>query len=253
VRPAGDGNGDGCADLAVGAPYQDGSDAEEGAVYWFPGGPTGIREDGIVRLAGSPAQAAAHFGASVTVAGDLDDDGYADLAIGEPGFDPSCEGTEIGCGRVFIYAGARGGISPTAMRVFQAGRHSGVVSSAFGRGLFGGGDADGDGRPDLLVLREGEVGTDGTSEAAALFLSRSGLLSGTPDRQLTAASPHSVCIGTPGDVNGDGLADLVLGLPSHTPGGILVFYGTAEGFAATATTVVPAPTILAYDFGGSIG
>jgi len=90
---AGDFNGDGFDDLAVGVPYEDfGGLEDSGVVLVFYGSLAGLASDespatlhiapGYNSIAGTPG-AGDQFG-SALAAGDLDDDGYDDLAIGAP-------------------------------------------------------------------------------------------------------------------------------------------------------------------------
>ncbi|MBN1774591.1 MAG: FG-GAP repeat protein [Deltaproteobacteria bacterium] len=250
LGPAGDGNGDGYADLAVATPDQDGSEADEGAVFWYPGGPFGIRDDAVVPLTRSSGQAAAKFGAAVANLGDLDGDGYADLAVGEPGFDTSCAGTFTGCGRVSVFGGSRTGVSAVVALTLEE-RPSASHIDVFGRGLSGGRDTDGDGRPDLVVLYDASGAMDDDLEIVSVFLSGAGLVSGLPDRRLTTTrGSFRAVLASPGDVNGDGLADLAVGFASVE---VHLFHGAAGGFPVRATAVLSAPTHTAYDYAGTLG
>ncbi|XP_072775706.1 integrin alpha-7 isoform X3 [Taeniopygia guttata] len=130
-------NSDGWMDLAVGAPhFFERQEEIGGAVYVYlnPGG----RWDSAtpVRLNGPRGSA---FGTALCSAGDLDRDGFEDLAVGAP-FD--------GAGKVFIYHGSALGIVTRPAQVLD-GEAVGV--SAFGYSLSGGLDVDGNLYPDLLV------------------------------------------------------------------------------------------------------
>ena len=129
---AGDLNGDGLADFAV-----SGGTRTEPQVYVFYGRVTGPRSvaDAVLR----PPEAAPNFGATLAGVGDIDRDGWADLAVGAP----------IGTveGRVYVYRGGPAGIdvgSPYALRSPEA-------TSRFGAALGTRGDLDGDGVSDLVV------------------------------------------------------------------------------------------------------
>ncbi|XP_065791045.1 integrin alpha-7 isoform X2 [Muntiacus reevesi] len=130
-------NNDGWTDLVVGAPYFFERQEElGGAVYVY------VNEGGHwagvapLRLCGSPDSM---FGISLAVLGDLNQDGFPDLAVGAP-FD--------GDGKVFIYHGSSLGVVPKPSQVLE-GEAVGIKS--FGYSLSGGLDVDGNRYPDLLV------------------------------------------------------------------------------------------------------
>jgi hypothetical protein len=90
----GDLNGDGYADLLVGAFNAGGSG--HGAVFLYLGGAKGLRENaGLVLHGRHPG---AHFGQAVAGAGDLDGDGQLDFAVGSEG--ESARGSQAGA--VFV-------------------------------------------------------------------------------------------------------------------------------------------------------
>ncbi|XP_053410833.1 integrin alpha-7 isoform X4 [Nycticebus coucang] len=130
-------NNDGWPDLIVGAPYFFERQEELGGavyVYLNQGGHwAGISP---LRLCGSPDSM---FGISLAVLGDLNQDGFSDIAVGAP-FD--------GDGKVFIYHGSSLGVVTKPSQVLE-GEAVGVRS--FGYSLSGGLDVDGNHYPDLLV------------------------------------------------------------------------------------------------------
>ncbi|CAK6984596.1 LOW QUALITY PROTEIN: integrin alpha-IIb%2C partial [Scomber scombrus] len=83
------------------------------------------------------------FGSTLAVLGDLDMDGYQDIAVGAPWSGDS------GRGQVFIYLGNSNGLSATPSQVIDSPLPS--SRAAFGFSLRGGADIDGNGYPDLLV------------------------------------------------------------------------------------------------------
>ncbi|XP_066031176.1 LOW QUALITY PROTEIN: integrin alpha-7-like, partial [Chamaea fasciata] len=130
-------NSDGWMDLAVGAPHFFGRQEEIGGAVYVYINPGGLWDSATpLRLNGSRGSM---FGAALSSAGDLDHDGFEDLAVGAP-FD--------GAGKVFIYHGSALGIVTTPAQVLD-GEAVGV--SAFGYSLSGGLDVDGNLYPDLLV------------------------------------------------------------------------------------------------------
>ncbi|XP_053083077.1 integrin alpha-7 isoform X1 [Pangasianodon hypophthalmus] len=130
-------NQDGWTDIIVGAPNFFDRKAEiGGAVYVFLN-PAGHWEEARpIRLNGTYDSM---FGMTVSAAGDLDLDGYADFAVGAP-FD--------GQGKVFIFRGSAEGIDTKPSQVLD-GLNAGV--SRFGYSISGGLDIDGNLYPDLAV------------------------------------------------------------------------------------------------------
>ncbi|XP_054983529.1 integrin alpha-7 isoform X4 [Sorex araneus] len=130
-------NNDGWTDLVVGAPFFFERQKELGGavyVYMNQGGHwAGIAP---LRICGSPDSM---FGISLAVLGDLNQDGFPDLAVGAP-FD--------GDGKVFIYHGSSLGVVEEPSQVLEG---ESVSVRTFGYSLSGGLDVDGNHYPDLLV------------------------------------------------------------------------------------------------------
>jgi len=184
-------NGDGLADVAIGAPG-----AGTGSVpimfgRFFP------QPTIDVTLTGGDA-----FGRGIAAAGDLNGDGFVDLAIASGG-DP---------GTVTIYNGGVGG--PTMGVTLLPG----PVTAGFGTTMASAGDVNGDGYGDLIV---------GGLEAAQVFFG--GPSCAKAEAALTlpaAASGGALTVQGPGDVNGDGAPDVYVS-------GVL-YLGDGSGFAAQA-------------------
>src|SRR6266850_2195955 len=136
VAGAGDVNGDGFADIIVGAPLYDDLVVDNGRAYVFLGSSTGL---GL-----QPAwtaginQANARFGSAVASAGDVNGDGIKDVIVGAPLYDNGQNADE---GRAFVYFGSFAGLSSTPN--WSAG--SGLFSSGFGTSVAAAGDVNGDG------------------------------------------------------------------------------------------------------------
>ena len=236
----GDVSGDGQADLIVGAPDGDVGGTDAGQVHVVLGplvGGTASLSAADVRLTGEGGFD--HAGCDVSVAGDLDGDGVDDLLVGAWGVD---EGAVNGGGTYVV-------LGPITSSGSLSGAHALVTSddatSELGRfdaGVVG--DFDGDGVADLLVgaPRRDEPARD--HGAAFVFL---GPVSGTLDPADAgvivvggAQSDYAGgALGPPADVTGDGLADLLVGLPGADA--VWVFAGpvtVADPEAADAHAVL---------------
>ncbi|XP_008293039.1 integrin alpha-3-like [Stegastes partitus] len=132
-------NNDGWNDLLVGAPFFFQRHQEAGGavyVYMNVGGMFDSRPSVVLR---GPAGSA--FGMAVIAAGDLNQDGFQDFAVGAPFHET---------GSVMIWTGSSKGISAEPSQVI----HGSSVSPrfrTFGYSLSAGGDVDGNKYPDLLV------------------------------------------------------------------------------------------------------
>uniref|UniRef100_A0AAR2J3V0 Integrin alpha-2 domain-containing protein n=1 Tax=Pygocentrus nattereri TaxID=42514 RepID=A0AAR2J3V0_PYGNA len=130
-------NKDGWTDLIVGAPNFFDRKAEiGGAVYVFLNPASHWEKARPIRLNGTYDSM---FGMTVSSVGDLDQDGYGDVAVGAP-FD--------GDGKVFIFRGSATGIDTKPSQVLD-GLNAGV--KRFGYSISGGLDIDGNLYPDLAV------------------------------------------------------------------------------------------------------
>ncbi|XP_056390598.1 integrin alpha-4 [Hyla sarda] len=134
-------NGDGLSDLLVGAPMES-TVREEGRVYVYMNNGEGQMSELDYELSGSDLYAA-RFGEAITNLGDLDNDGYEDVAIGAPH-------EENMMGAIYIYNGREKGITPTFTQRIQ-GKNLGFSLSTFGQSVSTGLDADGNGYQDIAV------------------------------------------------------------------------------------------------------
>lgn len=114
VSIAGDVNGDGYADLVVGAPFIVGSYSDRGIVSVYLGGEAGAPAAPHRVLEGPRTD---DFGWSVTGAGDVNGDGYADLVVGAPS---AVVGDRGPIGTASLFVGGASRINATPQRVLTA-------------------------------------------------------------------------------------------------------------------------------------
>ncbi len=231
VAGAGDVNGDGYDDIVIGAPGAElNLVGTVGKVYVLYGSATGLpllpgySNQGAVTYGTTIAGHHLYgtFGNTVAGAGDLNGDGYADIAVGAPYDDQY--GSDAGM--AFVFRGsAAGADSATANLLWW--ESAGTPGAQFGMRLAPAGDVNGDGRPDLLVGETSRVDLAQSAGGTLLI------------EQLLAYPASSTRVATAGDVNGDGLSDLLVGDPywsngQASEGRVLVHYGVGSPPSAAA-------------------
>ncbi|MGY0485662.1 FG-GAP repeat protein [Streptomyces sp. WG-D5] len=216
----GDFDNDGYDDLAVAAPGEDvGSDGNGGTAAILWGSPNGLQGGTTI----DDPRPTAHdgFGGPIE-AGDFNGDGRADLAIGAQNKDTV---------DVFTGATSRSG-GPSGHRTLTV-----PVISDTGAGVWNlhSGDADGDGKDDLIV--NGYATDDSTNANFWLPGTSSG-----PSTSGAVRLPSGV-ITDLGDTNGDGYDDIVVGNhwadsnSKSNAGAVQIIKGSGAGPAATRTTI----------------
>ncbi len=144
VSGAGDVNGDGYADLIVGAAGDDNNGNDSGSARVFSGADGSVLYsfdgDASTDIFGFGDR----FGTAVSGAGDVNGDGFADLIVGAPNDDPN--GINSGSARVF--SGADGSVLYT----FDGDSSGGLgFGDNFGVTVSNAGDVNGDGVDDFIV------------------------------------------------------------------------------------------------------
>lgn len=248
---AGDLDGDGRDDLAIGDPGEDlGAVADAGQVVVLSGGATGIVPAGGLRFHQDSlgvvglAEAGDAFGARLAI-GDFDGDGAGDLAVAAP---TEGIGSASESGALHLFAGSTDGLTRAGNRVLYQG-YLGVPGRSEAGDEFAGaiaiGDFDDDGDDDLAVATPGEdfegidaAGTVTIFKGSATGIATAGAKVWSQDSQNVQEVPESAdAFGrglTVGDYDGDGEDDLAIASAESVgaaalAGSVHVLYGTAGG------------------------
>ena len=262
VANAGDINGDGFDDVAIGAPYADPNGGSSGRVYVVYGG-EGPWQGGTLDLSDVASGSGGiaidgeasndYAGVSVDGAGDVNGDGYDDLVIGAVLADPNGSAS----GRAYVVYGAGDlGAGPIQLSDVAAGTGGFAVngeaaSDNAGRGVAGAGDVNDDGYADIVVGAPGHAGDSGrayivfgSASVGTSPLELSAIASGSGGILLDGGSPGDYAgwsVDAAGDANLDGLADVVVSAHARdtaaTDAGVayLVFGGDHPGLTTDAT------------------
>ncbi len=191
-------------------------------------------------------QASAHFGISVSTAGDVNGDGYSDVIIGAYMYDNG----QTDEGRAFVYHGSADGLSASANWTAESDQ----AVAYFGISVSTAGDVNGDGYSDIVIGASGYTnGQSGEGRAFVYHGSASGL---SATANWTAESDQASAwfgqsVSTAGDVNGDGYSDIIIGALYYDngqsdEGRAYVYYGSSSGLSATANWTAESDQAGAY-------
>ncbi|TSE08870.1 HYR domain-containing protein [Aquimarina algiphila] len=255
VKDAGDVNGDGISDIIIGAPFVDSGSIEDvGEAYVIFGG-SGVSSTSfdITSLNGTNGfiirgtNQNDRLGTSVSTAGDFNDDGVDDIIIGSSSF-PNVGNTIVIFGTNTVFS------SLYTISDINAGNGiiiSGEGSDNFGESVSFAGDVNDDGVDDVTInapLYDGSgfrnngrtyvifgSSTITNIDVSALDGNNGFVINGFPQNDSGSQSKVSDA----GDIDNDGIDDIILGFPGYDEGSnlstgrVCVIYGNSIGFSAS--------------------
>ena len=242
VSNAGDINGDGIDDLIIGADdAEPNGNSRAGRSYVVFGSDSGLPNpfnlsslNGLNGFVLNGEVAYDSSGRSVSAAGDINGDGIDDLIIGANGADPNGNNS---AGRSYVVFGSDSGL-PNPLNLSSLNGLNGFIingeaaNDLSGRSVSDAGDINGDGIDDLIVgaLFADANGNNYAGRSYVVFGSDSGLpnplnlsslngLNGFVINGEAAGDVSGISVSAAGDINGDGIDDLIIGADDADPNG----------------------------------
>jgi hypothetical protein len=220
VAAAGDVNGDGYEDVITGAYQSSRNGLAVGRAYVYYGSRRPVNRPDVMLIGEAAGDA---FGVCVASAGDMNHDGYADVIVGAYQND----GRGANAGRAYVYFGG-----PNLHERPDLVLNGEAAGDAFGYAVASAGDVNGDGFSDVIVgAYENSARGAGAGRAYVFF--GSARPDAVPDLTLSgeaAGDRFGISVAGAGDVNKDGIADVIVGAYQNDAGGVdagraYVFYG----------------------------
>jgi hypothetical protein len=222
-------------DVAVGAPYYDEGQTDEGKVFVYSGDAAGFPATASWTAQGDEAYGL--FGKSVS-SGNLNGDDYDDIIVGAPNWDSSLAGA------VFVWLGSDSGLGSTGTSRNMDWFKKAGSGSEFGASVAAG-NFNNDDFQDLIVGAPSE----GNSGKVYVY-------HGSPSGPNSSANWTATCgksgahfgfsVASAGSVNGDAYGDILIGAPDYTngesgEGAVFIWHGSPSGLSPNPGTSVNCP------------
>ncbi len=246
VSEAGDINGDGIADIIIGAFNANSGAGQSYVIFGSKSGFTTIFNLGDLNgkngFAINGINAGDVSGVSVSGAGDVNNDGIADIIIGAYG----AYGANIYAGQSYVIFGNKNGFNSPFNLTDLNGKNGFAINGinkgdTSGTSVSGAGDVNGDGIADIII---GAIAANnGAGQSYVMFGSKSEFTTpfdltdlngnnGYIINGINSGDTSGISVSGAGDVNGDGIADIIIGAANanNEAGQSYVIFGSESGF-----------------------